>query len=170
MSHHAKDTRHHTIGAPLRGAGAISEKEHDPYKPKGKPSEPAVCPDCRAVFHAGRWQWLAAAADAHDELCPACRRVRDEFPAGVVTLEGSFLHDHHAEVMALVNHHADRVKSEHPLQRIMGTEATDGGVQITTTDMHLARGIGEALHNAYRGDLKYHHEPGQDLLRVHWQR
>ena len=170
MSRHSKATRFHTIGAPVRGVGVITEKEHDPYRNKIKPGEPAVCPECRAVFHDGRWQWLAAPPDAHDEICPACRRVRDKFPAGFVTLEGSFLQEHRTEVMGLVTRYADHVKTEHPLERIMDTEELAGGLRITTTDTHLARGIGEALHRAYRGELKFHYEPGQELLRVHWER
>lgn len=170
MSHRSKATRQHTLGAPVRGVGVITEKEHDPYKNRRKPAEPSVCPECRAVFHAGRWQWLTPPAGANDELCPACRRVRDRFPAGYVTLQGEFLREHRSEVMGVVTRCADHAKSEHPIERIMDIEDIDGGVQITTTDMHLARGIGEALHHAYRGELKFHYEEGQDLLRVHWQR
>lgn len=170
MSHRAKGTREHTIGAPVRGAGVITESQHDPYRSRHKPAEPTVCPECRAVFHEGRWQWTAAMPGAHEELCPACRRIRDRFPAGFVTLEGGFLQDHRAEVMDRVRSHAERVKSEHPLERIMDTEEVEGGVRITTTDLHLARGIGEALESAYRGKLEFHYEPGQYLVRVHWQR
>jgi hypothetical protein len=59
------------------------------------------------------------------------------------------------------------------MQRIMkivnqgnGTES----VLITTTDIHLARGIGDALHHAYRGKLDFHYNPEQTLLRVSWER
>jgi hypothetical protein len=41
---------------------------------------------------------------------------------------------------------------------------------VTTTDMHLARGIGEALQHAYQGDLEYRYNPDQNLLRVSWSR
>jgi hypothetical protein len=39
--------------------------------------------------------------------------------------------------------------------------------QITTTDIHLTRGIGEALHHA---QLEYHYNDEETLLRVMWQR
>jgi hypothetical protein len=39
---------------------------------------------------------------------------------------------------------------------------------VTTTDIHLARGMGEALHHAYQGELEYHYNPEQNLLRVIW--
>jgi hypothetical protein len=50
----------------------------------------------------------------------------------------------------------------------MDIEKTAHGTLVTTTDIHLARGIGDALHHAYRGDLEYHYNPEQNLLRVTW--
>ncbi len=171
MSKHSKATRFHTLGAPVRGEGVIVESEHDPYRAKSKPPEPTVCPECRAVFHGGRWQWLVSPAQAHEELCPACRRVRDRFPAGYVTLEGDFFREHREELMRLVSERVEHAKAEHPLERLMAIDdAQDGSVVITTTETHLARGIGEALHHAYHGDLTVHYDLGQELLRVHWKR
>jgi hypothetical protein len=170
MSKHSKATRFHPLGAPVRGAGVIVEDEHDAYRQGAKPPEPTVCPECRAVFHGGRWQWLDSPAGAHEDLCPACRRVRDRFPAGFLTLSGNFLREHRDEVMALLGNRAERARSEHPLQRLMAIEDRDGAVLVTTTDTHLARNLGTALHDAYRGELKFHYEQGQELLRVHWER
>jgi NMD protein affecting ribosome stability and mRNA decay len=170
MSHHAKGTRLHPIGAPLRGRGVMVEREHDAYRERLKLAEPALCPECRAVFQEGRWQWKAAPAGAYEHLCPACRRIRDHFPAGFVTLEGEFFRAHRQELMQCVQAHADHARAEHPLQRLMDIEERGEGVLITTTETHLARGIGEALHHAYRGELRFNHERGQTLLRVHWRR
>jgi NMD protein affecting ribosome stability and mRNA decay len=171
MSHHAKGTRQHPIGSPLRGQGILTEREHDPYRDRGKPPEPSVCPDCQAVFHEGRWQWLAAPPGAHAQMCPACRRVRDRFPAGYLTLEGEFFREHRTEVMNLVQARARHVREEHPLQRLMEVQdREDGSCLVTTTDTHLARGLGEALRDAWRGELAFHYEKGQTLLRVHWRR
>jgi hypothetical protein len=158
------------MGAPVRGAGVIAEREHDPYRQDAKLAEPAMCPDCGAAFHDGRWQWVVAQPGARETLCPACRRVKERLPAGYVTLDGAFARDHRDEVLALVNHRAERARAEHPLQRLMGIEDRDGALLVTTTDTHLARGIGQALHDAYRGELRFHHEKGQELLRVHWTR
>jgi hypothetical protein len=171
MSQHAKGTRQHTIGAPLRGRGILVEREHDPYRDRRKPPEPSACPDCGVVFHEGRWQWLAAPPEAHPQMCPACRRVRDRFPAGFLTLEGEFFRAHRAEIMGLVQSHARHVREEHPLERLMEVEdREDGSCLVTTTDIHLARGLGEAIRHAWRGDLAFHYEQGQTLLRVHWRR
>ncbi len=144
------------------------EQVHDSYKAKGKLPEPSVCPACGAVFHQGRWQWLVAPHGAHAETCPACHRIHDHFPAGFLTLHGAFIRDHRDEVMNLVHNIEKREKSEHPLQRVMAIEESGGELLVTTTDIHLARSIGDALHHAYQGDLEYHYNREQNLLRVEW--
>ncbi len=146
----------------------FEERVHDAYKAKHKLPEPTVCPQCGAVFHEGCWQWLQAPADAHQEPCPACHRIHDHFPAGFLTLQGAFFLAHREEIMHLVHNVEKRERTEHPLKRIMAIEEKDGAMLITTTDIHLARGIGEALHHAYQGDLKFHYNPEENLLRVNW--
>lgn len=155
---------------PIRHDRLLQEAVHDTYQTKGKLHEPTVCPDCGAVFHAGRWQWLEKPKGAHQASCPACHRMRDKFPAGYVSLSGKFLAAHEAEIMQLVQHREAREKAEHPLQRLMAIEKTEQGTLITTTDIHLARGIGEALHHAYQGELEFHYNPEQNLVRVTWSR
>jgi NMD protein affecting ribosome stability and mRNA decay len=146
----------------------FKERVHDAYKAKGKLHEPSACSQCGAVFHQGRWQWLEAPVDAHRVVCPACHRIHDDFPAGYLTLKGKFLSAHHDEIMNLVHNHEKHERAEHPLKRIMAVEEKEGTILVTTTDIHLARGIGEALHHAYQGELEYHYNPEQNLLRVSW--
>lgn len=155
---------------PIRRDRLPLETVMDSYKTKGKLPEPTVCPDCGAVFHAGHWQWLEKPKDAHQTCCPACHRIRDHLPAGHVLLSGEFLAAHEAEILQLIRHREAKEKTEHPLQRIMAIEKTEHGTVVTTTDIHLARGIGEALHHAYQGELEFHCSPEQDLLRVSWSR
>ncbi|MDP1997050.1 MAG: BCAM0308 family protein [Gallionella sp.] len=155
---------------PIRRDRLLQEAEHDTYRTKGKLPEPTVCPGCGAVFHAGRWQWLDKPKDAHQTNCPACHRVHDRFPAGYVSLAGDFLAAHEQEILQLIRHHEAQEKKNHPLQRIMAIEKTEHGTLVTTTDIHLARGIGDAVHHAYQGELEFHYNPEQNLLRVSWSR
>lgn len=155
---------------PIRHDRLLLEKIHDTYKSKGKLPEPTTCPECGAVFQEGRWRWVATPENAHRESCPACRRIRDRCPAGYVYLTGPFFSQHRSEILSLVHNQEQRARLEHPLQRIMQVEHENGGVLITTSDIHLARGIGEAIHNAYQGELEYHYNPEEVLLRVHWMR
>jgi hypothetical protein len=70
--------------------------------------------------------------------------------------------------MRLVRNEEQREKAEHPLQRIMDIEDSGSEAIVTTTDIHLARRIGEAVHHAYQGELEFHYNPDENLLRVHW--
>lgn len=155
---------------PIRRDRLLEESRHDAYKLRHKLAEPTVCPQCGAVFHTGRWQWLPRPAQAHEEKCPACHRIQDEFPAGFVTVGGAFFKEHREELLRLVRNEEARAKTEHPLKRIMKIEDQDDGTLITTTDIHLARGIGEALHHAYQGELDFHYHEQENLLRVAWER
>jgi len=142
----------------------------DSYEARAKKGQSTVCPDCKAVFRAGRWQWLHEPEAAHHERCPACRRIHDRLPAGYVKLEGAFFEQHREEVLALVRNLEQKEKAEHPLQRLMAIADEGGGVLVTTTDSHLARSIGEALRHAYHGEVEIHHNPDDNLARVHWKR
>lgn len=148
----------------------LFEQDIDAYKSKGKLAEPTVCPQCSAVYIQGRWQWAEAPADAHHEICPACHRLNDNFPAGFVTLQGPFFDSHAEEIRRLIQHHEEHQRLEHPLKRIIAIDNQDGAMLVTTTDTHLARGIGEAVRHAYQGELEVDHVPGESVVRVSWKR
>ncbi len=155
---------------PVRRDRLIKEHVHDTYKAREKLPEPTACPDCGAVYSKGRWQWLSRPDGAHQQVCPACHRIRDDFPAGYVTLGGEFFAQHREEILGLVRHQAEKASGEHPLERIIGVREQRGGVLVSTTGIHLARAIGEALASAYQGELQYHYNEGENLLRVQWRR
>lgn len=142
----------------------------DPYKRVRKLQEPTVCPQCGAVYHNARWQWAARSANAHEELCQACHRINDRYPAGVVTLTGPVVQQHKAEIMALARHQEQAEKEEHPLNRIMSIEEVPDGIVINTTDIHLPRRIGEAMKRAFHGELTMHFDERGYFVRVFWQR
>ena len=122
------------------------------------------------MYRHGRWGWGAAQPGSHSEVCSACHRIRDRFPAGYVTLQGDFLQTHRGEIMQRVRACEGAEKPEHPLQRIMAIEPDGEGLLVTTTDPHLARRIGDALHDAYKGELDFHYNKEENLLRVSWRR
>ncbi len=154
-----------------RHDGLFQEYVHDAYNAESKQIEPAVCSQCGAVFYAGRWQWIVEPVNAHRETCPACQRILDHHPAGFLTLQGVFFLSHLEEIMNLVHNHERSERAEHPLKRVMAIEVAEDindALLVTTTDIHLARGIGEALHHAYMGELNYHYNPQEDQLRITW--
>jgi NMD protein affecting ribosome stability and mRNA decay len=44
------------------------------------------------------------------------------------------------------------------------------GVMVTTTDAHLARDLAQALQHAYEGELEFHYNKEDNLLRATWIR
>ncbi len=139
-------------------------------RPARKLSGPALCPDCGAVYRAGRWRWELAPAQAKRARCPACERLRSREPGGSVMLSGRFLAGHRDEILGRVRNCEQAEKSTHPMQRIMAIAASGGGLRITTTDAHLARRIGDALQDAFKGELDYRYQEEERLLRVAWRR
>jgi len=149
----------------------IKEYIHDPYFTKAKFHDPSVCEKCGVVFHDGIFQWMdKIPAGASKIVCPACRRIEDKYEGGVVHLKGEFLQNHKDEIMNLIKNTADEEMAYRPLERIISIEEKDGEIIIKTTYEHIARRIGEAVHRAYKGDLKIQYPEGQKYARVFWER
>jgi len=144
--------------------------ENDPYAVTAKPPEGTACPKCKATFHGGRWTWTKPERDAVELTCPACQRIDDRFPAGYITIKGEFFKEHKDEIIALMENHEKKEKAARPLQRIMAMDQKRDGFEVQTTDSHLARGIAEALHDAYKGDLKVRYSRDENLVRAVWKR
>jgi len=171
-------TRRSTLPTPQTPPGGVvryrdrifDDLRHDPYQAKGKYKERAACSDCGAVFRRGRWQWGTVPNDALAVLCPACKRVRDELPAGYLTIEGDVIDAHRDELLRLVRNEAERERSDHALHRIIAIDAGPARILVTTTDVHLPRRIGHALESAYGGHLDLRYGEDEYSLRAHWQR
>lgn len=149
----------------------IKEWVHDPYKSRRKPVEATVCSRCGALFRDGRWQWAKPGTQAaRKELCQACKRMADHYPAGEVVIRGSFVPAHRQEMLNLVGHVGSLETAEHPLNRIMEIKQYSGALVVNTTDIHLARRLGEALRRAHKGELKMQYKEEGCFLRVRWQR
>ena len=157
-----------TVSGPARRDRMLREPHHDPYRMDEKPSDPSVCPDCESAFRDGRWTWAAGPVDAPRILCPACRRIRDGVPAGIVQVRGVYAQDRRDELVRLMRNVEERERGEHALERLMSIRDLDGGFEVQTTGIHLARALATALHAAHQGDLQLDHE--EEILRATWRR
>jgi NMD protein affecting ribosome stability and mRNA decay len=166
-------TAHHKIDPARQHAKderAYGARNEDPYQSRGKYTEPSMCTSCGAVFHKGRWQWGVAQQGAHKHLCPACQRIHDHVPAGIITLSGEFFNEHRQEIMNLVHNTEAREKAGHPLQRIMNITMQEEATEISLTDFHVTRAIGEAIQHAYKGEVDYQYTDKDGVMTLRWAR
>jgi hypothetical protein len=154
-----------------RGNPGLREEIHDPYRSTAKSRSPARCPECGATYLRGRWTWEKLPAAAKARLrCPACRRIDDRVPAGLITLSGAFVAAHEREALRLVRNVEKSERQDHALHRIMSIRREAGKISIDTTDVHLPRRIGHALEDAWGGSLRTHYDEEGCFARVDWVR
>ena len=156
---------------PTRHDRLLKEQNRDTYRPRGQLKGPARCPDCGAVYHRGRWSWTAKAEPGAEETrCNACRRIADNYPAGEVTLAGSFAISHKDEILNLARNIENVENREHPMNRIIAIREYADRIMISTTDVHLPRRIGKAIQEAWKGDLDIYFDEGRYFTRTSWRR
>jgi hypothetical protein len=157
--------------AQVRGNPHLEEHRHDPYRAVAKLKGPTRCTECGATYARGSWRWQASMPPARlTTVCPACQRVKDRYPAGEVTVSGSFLAAHGTEIEGLIRNTADNEAREHPLHRIIELKRPKGAILVTTTDVHLPHRIGHALKDAWGGALSTHYDDAGYYARVTWER
>ncbi len=150
----------------------------DSYLPRGASRSVSICEGCRAVYMNKRWY---AGADAYDTavqnpaagmmVCPACLKIRDNFPGGIVTLKGDYVLPHKSDLMKLVKNEEVRARGLNPLERVMSIkESGDGSLVISTTNEKLAQRIGRAIKKAFHGVVSYRWSHENKLVRVDWVR
>ena len=152
--------------------GQRTPRSMDAYSKKGGVEGTAYC-ECGAVFRNKRWYSEESGATpkgGHGLVCPACRRIADRNPAGIVSLRGCFLADHQAEIENLIRNTAQAAGMKHPLGRIMDISKEKDGITISTTDVKLAQKIGREVFKSHGGDLHFRWTDDEDLVRVTWSR
>jgi hypothetical protein len=147
-----------------------AQEDHilDPYQRQHKPQDGTFCPQCGAVVFRGRWEWAAKPSEVREETCPACRRIADKLPAGLVTLNGPLTAQQRQELVSLARHEEAAEKAEHPLNRIMSIEEDGGLILIKTTDVHLPHRIGDAVRRAFHGQCETQFDENGYFARVIW--
>ena len=149
----------------------LQEDMHDPYFVKQRYRDPSVCERCNVVFRNGAFEWVKPLPpNAIRIICPACRRIEDGYEGGIVTLEGSFLLEHKAEILNSITNTERAEQAARPLERIISLTDQGTKIEILTTYEHIARRIGEAIHRAYKGELAIQYPEGEKYARISWKR
>jgi NMD protein affecting ribosome stability and mRNA decay len=150
----------------------------DPYLPRGASKKVSVCSGCRAVYMNKRWYADEAlfisslsSPDTVKMACPACLKIRDNFPGGIVTLKGDYVLPHKQDLMNLVKNEEERARGFNPLERVMSIrENGHGNIVISTTNEKLAQRLGRAIKKAFHGEVTYQWSHDNKLARVDWIR
>jgi hypothetical protein len=161
---------HKSVGEEI---GQRTARNQDPYTPKGGYKEAAFCGECGAVYRNKRWsagEAMTAPAGMHQVVCPACLRMHDHNPAGVVTLSGDYLRQKADAILYDIKHIEAMFRRKNPLGRIMEIEKEEGRITISTTEDRLAQKMGREVFKAHKGELHYQWAHDQNLVRVSWSR
>jgi hypothetical protein len=150
----------------------------DPYLPKGASKHVSVCEQCHAVYSNKRWSLSPGLYDTIMKdpsttpvVCPACHKMRDDLPSGIVTLKGDYVLPHKLELLKLVKNEETRARVGNPLERVMSVKENGGGsLVITTTNERLAQRLGRAIKKAFHGDVVYNWSHENKLARIDWER
>lgn len=138
------------------------------YRREAKAAGGFVCQGCGIIQHAGKWYFGAPPlAQLEAGHCPACERVRDRYPAGTLRIPTTLLAQRDA-VLHLIRNVEAAEKAEHPLERLMEIEESDGYLVVTTTGVHLARAIAHRLAKELHSRPQFRYADGEELVHVDW--
>lgn len=161
----------------LEEKGQRTTRSTDTYLAKEAPKAPVFCRKCglfyrnkRWVMDSGEFQKMKSGTGVATTVCPACQRIADDNPAGVVTLSGDYLLSHEDEILNALKHTELQSRTKNPLGRIMEIAQEADVVTITTTEDKLAQKLGREIFKAHRGELQYQWSHDPQLVRVTWKR
>jgi hypothetical protein len=154
------------------------ENFSDPYIPEESYQGTVICQECHAVHQNERWsldpkiyEEAVQAADVQYRTCPACQKLHDRQPGGIVTLTSDFIPQHREEILNLIRNEDARARNVNPLERVMEVQE-DGENQlvVTTTNEKLAQRLGRAVFRAYGGNVQYQWMGDSKQARIYWTR
>jgi hypothetical protein len=155
------------------------DREAGRHRPPRARPEPRICERCGAVYAKRRWTLsvparadrLPFAASPKTTLCPACRLTVSGRFGGEVRVSGAFVSEHRAEIERLLRNEASRAAEDNPLGRITRVDRpAPDRLTVRTTTEHLAKRLGQALHKAFRGTVRYGFSHENKFAHVTWSR
>lgn len=163
-------------GAKGKKFGHVGRVE-DPYRPK-EGQEASICTDCNALYQNKRWFFdeklalrLGGTEKVRQVVCPTCRKIKDQYPEGVLTLSGDFFAERKGEILTLLKNEAARVSSRNVMDRVIKmTEEGKDKLVVETTTEKLAQRLGRAIYRAYKGELDFRWSEMNRFVRVYWSR
>ena len=167
-----------TMGRPYQLQYKKKTATSDVYLPRGAGQRVSVCEGCHAVFRKKRWysdeeMYETTRKDSAtvQTACPACLKIRDNYPGGIVTLKGPYILTHREGLLNRIRNEEGRARSINPLERVMSIEENAfGTLVVRTTTEKLAQRLGRAIKKAFNGEVSYNWSHDNKLVRVDWER
>ncbi len=163
--------------SPVEEIGQRTARSASVYLPKGGNKETAYCRGCGVLYRNKRWvvdpaevESMKRKAGSSTLVCPACKRMEDDNPAGIVTLKGNYLVEHEEEILNVLKHLEATSRVKNPLGRIMEIRQEKNVMTIATTDDKLAQKLGHEIYKAHKGELNFQWAHDQEMVRVTWSR
>jgi len=149
-------------------------KLKDPYMDRDIYKDPTVCPTCGLLFHEKRWtfdeklthQLREKGVKFNVKDCPACRKIKDNYPLGILEVNADYVKTKKEEIKNLIKNVAQAEEKRNPLERIMKMNFDEDKIYIETTTSHLSKKIGMSIKKAFGGNLKITFSSDQKLVRV----
>ena len=149
---------------------------NDPYALE-EGQEAALCQECHALYQSKRWFFdeklygkLAGTGKVRQVVCPACRKIKDRYVEGYLTLSGDFLGEHKEEIITLLEKEAAQVAKRSFDDRIIRIAPERNKLVVETTTEKLAQHLGRTIYKAYKGELGFRWSNGNKFVRVYWSR
>jgi hypothetical protein len=153
------------------------EDHRDPYIPEESYRGTVICRECHAVHANERWSLdekiykeALRLPEVRYVTCPACQKLNDKQPGGIVTLTSDFIPEHREEILNLIRNEDVRARNVNPLERVMEIREDGREIVVTTTNEKLAQRLGRAVHRAYNGHVEYQWLDDSKQARVNWSR
>ncbi len=149
----------------------------DPYRPE-EGQEASICTSCRALYQNKRWFFdeklagqMEGTAKVQQVVCPTCRKIKDAYAEGYLTLSGDFFAERKPEIITLLKNEAARVSTRSVMDRVIKmTEEGKDRLVVETTTEKLAQRLGRAVYRAYKGELNFSWAEPNRFVRVYWSR
>jgi hypothetical protein len=123
------------------------------------------------VYRHKRWSRPDGPVAGELTICPACRAVASDEWHGEVIITGGFVAAHAEDIERLLRREADHAGEDNPLARIVDlSRVSPNAFLVKTTTEHLAKRLGSALEQAFKGQVDYGFSHEDKFAHVTWSR
>jgi hypothetical protein len=154
--------------------GKIKVENDSPNKsnrsPKNRKFKSIKCPECGVVFHHGKWKWdNKLYLDCQWRSCPACRKIKEQRPSGLLTLSGQTVQTKRSRVFRAIYKKIEQTKKHYPMNRLIKLDELPNGLKsLSFTDGQSPERIGRQLMKLFGGRLERKNAVTSDVSHLKW--